>query len=186
MTKYYIDDDDSEFVEYVTMRTQEIIKNGQANGRSEDTVYKNCAQGFAWEFIFCKITGATLNRDVFNVKDRHSYAWDCVHEITGKKTGCKTYTYFPGKYANFNLGKYDFKEISRHPKMDTDFKNIDLIDSFAFATVIHENNKWEITPLWEMDAKEFEQKHQPSRKIRAGGSTHYVPIGNIRNIERFK
>ena len=185
MTTYYIDENDPSFVDYSTMRTEEIINNGQAHGRSYQTVYENVAQGTAWEFKFCEITGAELNTQPFDVTNRESYAWDCKRP-NGKTTGCKTYTYFPGKYANFNLGKYDWKEISRHPKMDTDFKNIDLIDSFAFATVIHKNDKWEITPLWEMDAKEFKQNAQESNKIAAGGSTHYVRIGNVRSIEHFR
>ena len=184
MTKYYIDDDDSEFVKYVTMRTEEIIKNGQAHGRSYQTVYENVAQGTAWELKFCEITGAELNTQPFDVTNRESYAWDCKRP-NGKTTGCKTYGYFPSKYANFNLGKYNWKEISRHPKMDTDFNNIDLIGSLSFATVQHIMRRYEVTPLWEIDTNEFFQKSRPSRRIVAGGSTNYVPIYQLNNIVHF-
>lgn len=169
--------------EYIDFKVQEIIKNHQENGRTEQQIKNNVKSGYNAELRVQEILGLKFNsKQEHNPKDPYTFAFD-LFDSNGK-------TYEVKNLKNnsnsgwINLNMKNFKKPNLHYGSYPDITTVLAYRSYIDYIVFYSMDLDDIEYIFK--TKDFIDELKVSKRtLPKANSTHYINPRNIRNLKRF-
>jgi len=147
---------------------EEIIRNGQSNGRSPRQIFNNSLRGVILEYTFAEKMNGSVNTKKFNSLDESSYFYDV--EVEGKL--CELKCHPKENWVNFNINQFKKVENISRPDYSTFLKHTDMLDLLIIGSVNFISEDTAVVEfLYAINPKTFKKYMKKSTSY--GGSTHY-------------
>ena len=172
LKRVLIDPNAGNAVELVKLKTQEIINNDQAHGRSEDTLRAHVRSGAILELTTAGLLNGKMNSAEFDYKNPMSYMFDI--EVDGELIEIKS-TPYNDTWFNFNIKGEENpseKQLSRND-LTTFLKHSHKLNYIIVGSVDFEDDRCLVRYKMVADAKNFSKHVKASGAIGTAGTPNY-------------